>query len=275
MKIFNTKNESGFTLLEILIVVAVLVTLAGGAMLALGGVQNDAALQVSRAEMLEVKDALLRFRTDTGFLPRQGPFELAASDGGPCSAGAVGGQAPLPAGKPPAWFCSPVNFDPLYTNPLAGTGHPLETWQPDTGRGFRGPYLTQHGEGLVDAGDALLSDGAGDPVTGGLLSEMRGVSDPFIGDPVSNPGGTYLVWRTTPTGTPHTRWGRPYFMFDLDDQGTSDTKEARIVGMGPNGQYDCDRGGAAGCDAADNDGAIHDLCVPPPNSDDLVLCLFK
>ena len=271
MKIFNKKNEAGFTLLELLIVVAVLVILAGGAMLVLGGVETDAAWQVSSTEMLEVKNALLRFRADTGFLPRQGPFELATLAGGPCSSGAVNGQASLPTGKSRAWFCSPVNFYPLYTNSLAGTGHPLEAWQPDTGRGFRGPYLTQHGEGLVDAGDALLPNGAGSPIVGGLLAEMRGVADPFVSDPV----GIYFVWRTTPTGTPHTHWGRPYFLFDLDDKGTSDTKEARIVGMGPNGQYDCDRNNNADCDMNDNNGAIYDLCSPPPNSDDLVLCVFK
>lgn len=240
--------------MELLIVVVVLVVLAGGAMLSMDGVQGDASSQVARTEMLEIKNALLSFRADTGFLPRQGPFELALP-AAPCI-GIANGHALIPDGKNREWFCSPANFNSLYTNPLTGTGHALETWQPDTKRGFRGPYLTQHGEGLVDVGDNLQSNGAGSPIAGLLLSEMRGVADPFVGDPV----GAYLVFRITPSATPHSRWGRPYFMFDLDDQGTADAKEARIVGMGPNGRYD---------------GLGADLCAPPPASDDLVLCLFK
>jgi prepilin-type N-terminal cleavage/methylation domain-containing protein len=251
------RNETGFTLLELLVVIAVLVALAGGVVLALGGVMNESASQVARTEMLEIKNALLRFRADTGFLPRQGPFELAT--GTPCT-GAANGSVPLPtAGRD--WFCSPANLDPLHTNPLTGTGHPLETWQPDTARGWRGPYLTRQGEGLVDAGDNLQSDGTGSPIAGVVLLEMRGVADPFVGDPVVVGANTYLAWRIAPTLPPHPRWGRPYFLFDLDDQGASDlTKEARIVGMGPDGIYA---------------GINPDLCVPPPGSDDLVLCLFR
>jgi hypothetical protein len=203
--------------------------------------------------MLEIKNALLRFRADTGFLPRQGPFELAMPET-PCTS-TLNGSALLPAAKTQAWFCSPANMDALYTNPLTGTAHPLETWQPDTARGWRGPYLTRQGEGRVDVGDTLLSDGTGSPVAGGVLSEMRGVADPFIGDPVVVGTDTYLDWRIAPTLPPHPRWGRPYFLFDLD------TQEARIVGMGPDGQY-------SGTNPSD-------LCVPPPASDDLVLCLFK
>jgi prepilin-type N-terminal cleavage/methylation domain-containing protein len=264
MKNFHRTNEAGFTLLELLVVIAVLVALAGGVVLALGDVMNESASQVARTEMLEIKNALLRFRADTGFLPRQGPFELVDTDPtdpmDTCIPSAAIGSVPLPAAGR-AWFCSPANMDALYTNPLSGTGHPLETWQPDTARGWRGPYLTQQGEGRVDVGDNLLSDGTGSPVAGTVLSEMRGVADPFVGDPVVVGPDTYLAWRIAPTLPSHPRWGRPYFLFDLDDQGVSDSKEARIVGMGPDGTY-------AGVNATD-------FCVPPPGSDDLVLCLFK
>lgn len=256
MKHPDRKNEAGFTLLELLVVIAILVALAGGVVLALGDVLDQSSTQVARTEMLEIKNALLRFRADTGFLPKQGPFELAAPEI-PCT-GAANGSAPLPAGKTREWFCSPAHLGALYTDPLAGTGHPLETWQPDTGRGWRGPYLTQQGEGLVDVGEGLLPDGTGSPVAGAVLFEARGVADPFVGDPVGN----YLVWRMAPGLPPHARWGRPYFVFDLDDQGASDpAKEARIVGIGPDGQY-------AGPSATD-------LCTPPAGSDDLVLCLFR
>lgn len=232
-------NHHGFTLLELLVVVAILAAIAGGVILALGGVQDDAALNLSRSEMLEVKKALLHFKQDTGFLPKQGPFDLAPPDGT--------GEVPLPP-QGAAWFRSPANLVQLYENPLAATTHPMKDWNPDTGRGWRGPYLTRQGEGLVDQGDGLNPDGTGSPITGtALLSEMRGAADAFAAKPAACPPlGSCFVWRTIAGGAPHDRWGRPYFLFDLNDPAL-----ARIVGMGPDGAYDNGTG------------------------DDLVLSLFK
>jgi len=221
--------------LELLVVVAILAMLGGALLVAYQDVDEDAAFKVVQQEILKIKEAVLRFKQDSGFLPKQGPFEL-ASPNAPCVATNPNGVAPLPAGQTRDWYCAPGNFYQLYENPLAGTGHPLETWNPDTGRGWRGPYLTRHGEGLVDIGDGLNPDGTGSPIAGAVLSEVRGVADPFVGDPV----GPYLVWRTTPGSAPHQRWGRPYFLFDLN------SANARIVAMGRNKTYD----GASGDDIA-------------------------
>lgn len=230
MKKWRSINKSGFTLLELLIVVAILAAVAGGVILALGGVQDDAALNLSRGEMLEIKKAILRFRQDTGFLPKQGPFDLAPPDGT--------GAVPLPA-QGEAWFRSPANLVQLYENPFPTTStHPLKAWNPDTGRGWRGPYLTRQGEGLVDLGNGLNGDGTGSPTTGtALLSEMPGVADPYAAKPgPCTLGGVpreCFAWRAVAGGIPHDRWGRPYFLFDLNDPA-----QARIVGVGPNGIYD-------------------------------------
>ncbi|MCG3117786.1 MAG: type II secretion system GspH family protein [Candidatus Manganitrophus sp. SA1] len=229
------KTEEGVTLLELLIVITVLAILAGGVILSLGSVEEDAALRLSQSEMQEIKKSVLRFRQDTGFLPKQGPFDLAPPNGG--------GVVPLPS-EGVDWFRSSANFDQLYRNPLTGTGHPLESWNPNTARGWRGPYLTVHGEGLVDVGNNLGTDGTGSPVAGTVVANVRGVADPFI----ASPAGAYLVWRSSTAAASHDRWGRPYFLFALNN-----LNQARIVGMGPNRAYD---GGTS-------------------TSDDLVLYLFR
>ena len=46
----------------------------------------------------------------------------------------------------------------------------------------------------------------------------------------------YLIWRTTPGGPFHPDWGRPYFLFDLENN------NARLVGMGSNRMYEAGTG---------------------------------
>jgi prepilin-type N-terminal cleavage/methylation domain-containing protein len=277
-------GSDGFTLLEMLAVVAILALLAGGAVLAVTQTKEDTELQVARSEMLAIKQAALKFKLDTGYLPKQGPFELAPAAGAPCIATNSNGAAPLPIGQTREGYCSPANFYQLYQNPLAGTGHPLEQWNPDTLRGWRGPYLTREGEGFVDIGDNLQSNGVGNPVAGTLREDLFGVTDPFVAargtcqDP-NNPVLCYLGWSPAPNIQTASRWGRPYYLFDPDDAGLGDTKEARIVSGGPNATYDCDRDNNSVCDAADVNGATYPLCAPPAPggklSDDLILCLLR
>lgn len=244
--LYRLSKEDGFTLLELLIIVAILAALAGGVIMVLDGAEEDSATKIAKSEMLEIKKALLKFKQDTGYLPKQGPFAL-LTDTPP-------GLVPVPS-QGSTWFHSPANFAQMYEEPVDSLGSPIRPWNPDTARGWRGPYLTRQGEGLVDIGDGLNTDGTGSPTTiiTALLAEVRGVADPFV----AKPEGSFFVWRTSPGSTPHDRWGRPYFLFDLDNN------NARIVGMGPNGEFEGNN--------------PLDLCSPPlvPNVDDIVLCLFK
>jgi len=227
-KVKRKGSRRGFTLLELLVVVAIIAIIAGGVIMSFGGVQDESSLQIVQSEMLEIKKAVLQFKQDTGYLPKQGPF-------------ALGVDCTSPADADEEHFCSPANFQQIYNEPVDSSNNPVMPWNINTSRGWRGPYLTQVGEGLVDVGDDLGIDGTGNPASGTVIPEVRGVADPFV----SKPAGQYFVWRPAPNADcvvafgagakecdPPAKWGRPYFLFDLDKD------DARIVGMGSSRTYD-------------------------------------
>jgi type II secretory pathway pseudopilin PulG len=214
----QTTRTKAFTLLELIIVAGILSTVAGGAILLIGPAEEQARSQMSQVELSRLRDAILQFHTDTASLPKQGPFSLTSD----------GGSVPVPA-EGATWFYHPANFEQLYENPLAGTGHALETWNPDTKRGWRGPYISSFGEGYVDIGDGLLPDGTGDPAAGNILPELKAIADPFI----TTSSGNYFVWRFQAGDTPAYQWGRPYLLIDANNEAT-----ARVIGLGSNRKYD-------------------------------------
>ena len=210
-------SRAGFSLIELLVVVAVLATVAGGVVVSLSGVETHAATELTVRELAELKQAVLRFREDTGFLPKQGPFALEPA-----------GQVPEPSAGV-AWFASPANLSQLIENPLADTGHPLETWDPDTRRGWRGPYLSRALEARVVVCDGLALDGsAGSPAEGTLLPPMPALADPFPAPPLSN--GAY-AWSTHDAAA-LPRGGRPFLLLQLDDP-----TRARVVALGADGEF--------------------------------------
>lgn len=219
------RAPQGFTLLELMVVVSVLLILAGGAMMAFGDAEETAKKQIAQYEIQQLKQGLLRFRQDTGSFPN--PF-------------------------------SPADFSALYEQPAGMAG-----WNIDTGRGWRGPYLGGLRDGLVDIGDSLQADGIGDPAAGNETSLQRGVADPFVHANVPDADGCsmteppndecLLEWRPASGEADYGRWGRPYLLFDLDQN------DARLVSSGPNGRYEGEN--------------ATDPCAP--NGDDLVVCLLQ
>lgn len=237
------KSHGGFTLLELLVVVAIMAVVAGSVVMVLGRTEEQANVHITQSEITELKKAYLRFRKDTGYFPKQGPFALSPS-------GLIKPDDPshwptFLSGKSPqeraTWFHSPANHYQLLgliyavpdnQGPLAGTGHPLRTFDPDTARGWNGPYLGRAGNGFLRIGSALNPDGSGSPVAGTPIKDVVGVADPFALPPVGSEA--HLQWRPQPNGpaTEYARWGRPYFAFGLHDP-----NQARLVGTGPNGTY--------------------------------------
>lgn len=222
-----TPTRPGFSMLELTLVVAILATVAGLVIASLAGVQGDAELKVARSDLAAIRDAVQRFRDDTGYLPRQGPFAL-VDDGGVIDPAADSHwPADLQANSPAqrrSWFALADNIYQLRlhrddaNNPLLAAGcldrtvdrtaepDTVRTWNENTGRGYRGPYLS--GRSRV----AVVPS----------LPEVPVSLDP---------------------------WGQPYLLF-LDAPATSGQLGPRVLSLGPDGELASDGVSIAGDDLA-------------------------
>jgi prepilin-type N-terminal cleavage/methylation domain-containing protein len=226
--------QQGFTLLEMLVVVSLLAAVAFIGAGTFRGVLRSTEEQLVYAEMQQIAEAIRRFRQDTGYYPKEGPFGLDPSLCDPPS-GCTGEVIDLPDWASPSrelWFKSPANFYQLLSteSPLAGTGNQLENWSAETGRGWRGPYLTGFRE-YVDIGSGINAGADGNPLGGVGIPDVDGIADPFEYGPETVSGGsTLLDWSRTPRPerVEMGRWGRPYLFF-------ANTRE--LVSMGLDGEY--------------------------------------
>lgn len=155
----------GFTLLELLVVVAVLVIVATAAVVSLGGAEDDARVQLARTELATLRDACRRWKADLGSYP---PDPSVDFPGLPSAATvtAATGLTPLvglAVGPSSLWTDATQLASGLLPNPPApialATGETpmsklglfslapfatlpaLESWNPATRRGWRGPYV--------------------------------------------------------------------------------------------------------------------------------------
>jgi len=231
---------SGFTLLELLVVVGIMAVLAGVAYTASGSRVDDSKLIAVDTEMQNIRAALLRYKQDNFEFPTRS---------------------------------SSVDAVFLFEQP----GAPVIAWDADYQRGWRGPYLHSGDSGLVDVGDGVGLNGTGTPhtVVTAAHKRQRAIPDPFVAFPVDvgsakpslaaicddspNANDACLFdWRLlgqVNADDPISRRGRPYFLFDLDSEGA---EEARVVSLGPNGVYESS---GLSCPAA-------------ADGDDIVLCLY-
>ncbi len=236
-------DEGGFTLIELLVTVSILAAVAFVTAGNYIGVSEHANDQLVRTEMQEIAQAIRQFRQDTGYYPKTGPFAL-VDDGGEVALADLPAHAGTSDTEKTAWFYSPANFSQLggaesvkdSVNPLSGTGHQLEEWDTETGRGWRGPYLKGFAEGYVNISDDLndgssAGDSAGSPletVDATEVPNIPGLADPFEWRPDSSTG--YLAWSSEVDGETRDSWGRPYLLFGLD-------KADVVVGPGSDGIY--------------------------------------
>lgn len=144
----GARHAAGFTLLELLIVIALLATIAGATVLAYEDVQQQGRVDVTRTTLVELRKALLRFRRDSGSndLPGQGIYDCTDTAGGNPTLANPDLLFPPEAGPTDAeriaWCQSPANLWMLFADPLG------EGWNPDTRRGWNGPY-SQRRNGLL------------------------------------------------------------------------------------------------------------------------------
>jgi prepilin-type N-terminal cleavage/methylation domain-containing protein len=109
-------RTDGFTLVELLVTIAILSVVAGMAVYLVSGVQNSGETQAVQAELVTIRKACLRFKADMGEPPRY----LAELLQSPSSSNGLGGWWWRTDGTPAARLRS---FDPV------------------VGRGWNGPYL--------------------------------------------------------------------------------------------------------------------------------------
>lgn len=218
-----------FSLLELLVTVAIVASLAGVVLVNLAGVQDAAASQLSLQRLERLRQALLRFHQDTGWFPGSGPFGLA-------EAGPAGQVATPPAGS--AWFLSPANLEQLYRQPQRLDGSPVLPFNPDSRRGWHGPYLEPGLEWRVNLGSALAADGSGSPLSGELLVGVPCLTDAWEHRPVA---GTTLAVSLAHGSSGSLHSGRPLLLFRQADS-------LWLVSCGPDGRY--------GSPAADADNLV-------------------
>lgn len=251
------KLSHGFTLLEVLMVVSLLAIVGGAIIYSMTGIRSKVAEQLSDAEVSTVYKALKQFRRDTGYYPKQGPFALLAQDGFIDPSNVDHWPAFLAdkdAAERTKWFNHPANFYQLVLSesPLKSTGHALESFSPQLGRGWRGPYIEDGVVSLI-VGDAEEYDPVADahiPNTWTnsnwnadgtpLVTDLVLLCDPFVGEtsnlPVRQFGEKDGV--TGLHGTAFGEFGRPYMYFPTDSA-------VWFVGMGPDRAY---QGGKASSD---------------------------
>ena len=239
----------GFTLLEVLIVVTLLSIVGGAIVYSLGNARERIGEDLSKYESSTLYKALKQFRRDTGYYPKQGPFALLAQGGRIDPANSDHWPVFLSdksSAERTAWFNHPANFYQLILrdSPLNSTGHSLESFNIQTGRGWRGPYIKE-GVGSIIVGDAEEYDPVADAHTpnnwtnsswnaGGTprVTDLVLLCDPFMGKTSSFPVRQFgeKDEATGLHGTSVGEFGRPYLYFQSDSA-------VWIVGMGTDRTY--------------------------------------
>ncbi|NOU41070.1 MAG: prepilin-type N-terminal cleavage/methylation domain-containing protein [Methylotenera sp.] len=195
----HTLNRSGgFTLLELLVVVTLMAIVAGTAMISLDGVDEHAATQIAKSEMVEISKAIRQFKRDTGVYPTPS---------------------------------HPADFSALFSCPAYFSAEQC-VFNVDTARGWRGPYMTKQGDGYVDlVAFPLLVDAATIHAKADAFQQYDSIASivwhtcnnyATCPEPLNSVGRPYLLFD---------------FIDDALTPAINEADFARVVSMGADGKY--------------------------------------
>ncbi|MEM9044661.1 MAG: prepilin-type N-terminal cleavage/methylation domain-containing protein [Pseudomonadota bacterium] len=222
---YTSTYQQGLTLLEVLVTLGIIAAVAGIGVQVFTTVSTNTSDRLVRLEMREVANAIQRFRQDTGYWPKQGPFENDT----------VG------------FVNSPADFSQLFIPPNDGTANIIE-YDLASGTGWNGPYLSELEQLEIRVGTDLEIDGEGSITLG--LNLVLGVGDPFNEDPLDTGLFEWIGDDVDGDGTRDRAaiLGRPYLLFTDDmasevrEDGTTGPIERCdapcLVSAGPDGEFD-------------------------------------
>jgi len=219
----SVKNQQGFTLLELLTVVAIMAIISGMSLMSHRETQNFSNDQAVLSEMRQLQQAVIYFLKDQNTYTAD----------------------------------SPADIDFLLLK------NSNENWNPDYRKGWRGPYIKGFDISIpyVSIADntntGLEMTGNGSPDSGTVI-RVHAKPDTYS----KSSKGNYFVWGKldadiSENNNPEIpRLGRPYLFFDLVTYGTAQSK-ARIVSMGADGIYEF----PLDCDPSETDNTDPDFCL--------------
>jgi len=176
-------GRRGFTLLEMVIVIAILVAIAGLALFSFSSAEDDAKLQLARSELATLRDACLRWRSDLGRYPDVRDLGLS-----------------IPT-TPPATISPLIALVVTSSQTLTdGSNRALSlasvpSWNPVTRRGGRGPYASLSEVRSTD--DSSFEQPGFQPsehIPAGIASRIIIIRlDPTTGEPSSTGTFTFVI----------------------------------------------------------------------------------
>lgn len=219
-------SQQGFTLMELLTVIALMAIIATVAITSYDGTQEQGRYDVTKFEMNQIRKALIQFRQDSGSIdfPKQGVYDCTdAANGNNTEINPnIDPQLPTEAGTSDAekiaWCQHPANFWMLFEDPLA-TG-----WNPDTKRGWKGPYLQRK--------DGYLSLSSNTVNIADIATPVWAIADPYT----ANQSESGVEWSLTADGESLSKAASPYLLF-VDLVNSPDIFQARIVAAGEDGEF--------------------------------------
>ncbi|MCH2060608.1 MAG: type II secretion system GspH family protein [Verrucomicrobiales bacterium] len=228
----NNDNKA-FTLLELLIVVAILAIIGGAVIVAYKGTGDTAEENLVEQRLAGMKQALLNFRQDMGYFPGEGPLGDTATV--EPVAGQLADYDTMSAVEKSLWRNHELNHWMLYFRPNDTAIANKWVFDSDAKRGWNGPYLNAKSGLLLDNAGTLASAFVGGGETDALLS----VDDAF-GRSNGSDDSSPLYWRiiNNPDITQNARFGRPIAFIEEVVTGTPDMRVYLLVSFGKNGKFE-------------------------------------